>query len=115
MFATEESKKLAELENTFESEIFFDNFKIAAGENMISSNKQSKICQGILCCIMSISQTENIPSSVIFAAFRGLHTAFGKAFFSFDSNIGTSNVSLPIIKLSVSPALSRSLEKFCLC
>ena len=40
----EESKRIPELKNTSESEIFFDKFKIAAGENIITSN-ESKICQ----------------------------------------------------------------------
>jgi len=78
-FAREESKRIPELKNTSESEIFFDKFKIAAGENIITSN-ESKICQGILCCILSMSPSEEIPSSVIFAAFRGLHIAFGNYF-----------------------------------
>ena len=60
---------------------------MAAGENMISSNENSKICQGILCCVMSISQTVDIPSSVIFAVFRGLHSAFGNEIFTIAAHL----------------------------
>ena len=57
----EESKRIPELKNTSESEIFFDKFKIAAGQNIITSN-ENKICQELNYICLRINIHKNFLS-----------------------------------------------------
>ena len=57
----EESKRIPELKNTSELEIFFDKFKIAAGENINTSN-ENKICQELNYICLRINFHKNFLS-----------------------------------------------------
>ena len=57
----EESKRIPELKNTSESEIFFDKFKVAAGQNIITSN-ENKICQELNYICLRINIHKNFLS-----------------------------------------------------
>ena len=74
-FAREEGDNIPAKEETFQTQIFFDNFTAVSGSQLKSGI--NKVCQGSFCCLLNMSEPLS-TKDLIFGAFSGLHEVAGR-------------------------------------